>query len=235
MRSEITKLLISNLTTFEDEVTSVAIVGGSSTDPEVTSLKDLKKHLRFTYFGIVNENKDLNWFHFDLNSNLKSQFSDKFDLVISCQVLEHVWNINSYFEMLFSLVSPGGFIFVNCPASNFVHGSPDYFSAGYAPNFLVRNLERVGIMILDSGSLGSRRYYFLTHIVRRWVRLPELRHPFLNYEILGGSFLGELKRFIKEIPSRIYSLFLSPKITNGISYATESYVFGRKSKVEGNL
>jgi SAM-dependent methyltransferase len=228
MRAKVTAALISNFNKNISNISSVAVVGGSSHDPEVSALRAIEPDLIFHFFGIDNEFNDFNWTYLNLNSNNSLSRKNKFDLVISSQVLEHVWNIDSYFKNLVALVKSGGYIFINCPASNFVHGSPEYFSAGYAPEFLKNNLNAAGILVNDSGALGSRRYYFLSHVVRRWVKESELNHPIIRYEILGGSFLGELKRFFVELAPRIYSIFLSPKITSDLNYATESYAFGYK-------
>jgi hypothetical protein len=58
------KHLINSLPKLE----SVAVIGGTSNDPEVQELKILFPALKISYFGIFNEFDDVNFRYFDLNS-----------------------------------------------------------------------------------------------------------------------------------------------------------------------
>jgi SAM-dependent methyltransferase len=170
-----------------------------------------------TFFGI--ENVELNTAFIELDLNLPSKINLKYDLVICAQVLEHVWNLNIAFENLSKLLnSDNGLLWINCPASNMVHGSPEYFSAGYSL----------------AGSFGSRRLYFFTHALQFWPTKFELEHPILTFRPLRSYGRKIVIETIRGFFGRTYSVLLSSKQTSEPQYATESFALA-KSKGESPL
>jgi len=204
----------------------VAVVGGSSNDPEVKVLQSLFPKANITYLGIDNYGRESNWVYLDLNINNMSNRS--YDFVICCQVIEHVWNISSAFLLLHSLVNKNGYIWVNCPTSNIAHGSPEYYSAGYTDTFLKQNLEQLGFKTITCGCLGSERYYNSTHLFRHWLSSKEHQNPIYGYEFSRITNLSRLKEFLYSVPSRFITLAWNSKISNDIKYSTESFYFGKK-------
>lgn len=182
------------LVTSKPAISTVAVVGGTSADPEVAVVNKLLPDATIHFFGIDNSRNDANYSTLDLNSNPRTNMA-KFDLVISSQVLEHVWNLANAFDNLSQLTKQGSYLWVNCPASNMAHGSPAYYSAGYTDGYIAENLKHRNFDVLISKTIGSKRNYFMTHTLRFWPTEAELRRPVLNYHFQPGSFLGVTRKF----------------------------------------
>ena len=207
-------------------LSTVCVVGGTSSDPEVAVLKNYYPLVEFHTFGIENPLQDVNFRALDLNID-QVAMQEKFDLVLCSQVLEHVWNLENSFTCLSGLTKPGGYLWLACPASNMPHGSPNYYSAGYTSDFLALNLQAMNFEILLKKNFGSKRNYFMTHALRQWVGKDEHNHPVRSYKIQPGTFLGNSRKYMREIPGRIVSLFYSKLVSENIDYATESIVLAR--------
>jgi hypothetical protein len=208
---------------------SVAVIGGTSNDPEVQKLKILFPALRISYFGIFNEFDDVNFRYFDLNS--PGVIDETFSLVLCSQVLEHVHNLENCFKNLTNLVDKsGGFLWINCPCSNMSHGSPDFYSSGYSKDLIEQYLMRNSFASIKSGYLGSRRYHFMTHSLRCWATRQEHNHPVLGYKFKPGSALGILNKFRKEILWRFIATLFSKKVRTDLEYATEVFVLASHNK-----
>ena len=149
MRFLVTKEFTAWFSNLAPKPHSIAVVGGTSRDPEVLEIKRISPTATLDFFGIENPHSDTNFTYLDLNDPIQN-LKNKYDLVLCSQVLEHVWNIENTFNVLVSLVSKNGFIWFNCPASNMAHGSPAYYSAGYTAEFVAKNLESRGFAILKT-------------------------------------------------------------------------------------
>lgn len=207
-------------------LSKVCVVGGTSSDPEIVVLKNSFPTIEFHTYGIENPSKDKNFHELDLNRDQVS-IQEGFDLVLCSQVLEHVWNLENSFACLSDLTKPGGYLWLACPASNMPHGSPEYYSAGYTSEFLALNLENRNFEIILRKNLGSKRNYFITHALRQWVGEKEHNHPVKSYKIQPGTFLGNSRKYLREIPGRILALIYSKQVTESVDYATESVVLAR--------
>jgi SAM-dependent methyltransferase len=223
MRKFVTDELIQWLSINRPKIESVAVVGGSPNEPELIEILKLYPRFSVHFFGVEELENLSNFTYFDLNSPQGSV--NTFDLVICCQVLEHVWNIKTALENLKSLMNPvGGLLWLNCPASNMAHGSPEYFSAGYAKGYLIKNGTLLGLNSVHSGQLGSARQYFFTHALQYWPSDFEMKHPVLSFRPLrsyGRNFLGLT---IRNFVGRFFSLLYSRKISFDLRYATESFI-----------
>lgn len=84
---------------------TIAVVGGDSTDPEL----ELLRQSEVTFFGIENNTNDERFRQLNLNSDL-SDFvpTNRFDLVLCSQVLEHLLNLPQSIKVISRLVKPGG-------------------------------------------------------------------------------------------------------------------------------
>ena len=134
-------------------ISRVAIVGGSTLDPEFIEVKRLFPNVEVDIFGIENSQNEIAFHFLDLNRD-QIKDSDIYDLVLCSQVLEHVWNLENAFACLNALTKPAGYLWLACPASNMPHGSPDYYSAGYTCNFLANNLELRNYAIVTGKQIG---------------------------------------------------------------------------------
>ena len=206
----------------------VAVVGGSSMDPEVQLILDKFPKIEIHYYGIDNYHSDLPFYRFELNTDNSSQFFPTYDLVLSCQVLEHVWDHQNFFANLDKLINHDGAIWLNCPASNMSHGSPDYFAAGFTSRYLSLNLEKRKFVTIQNGEIGSKRYYFATHVGKIWYSENEHDNPVFHPNYQHGTFLRKINSYRKSVLMRMLSLFFSPEMTESIRYATESWVYAKK-------
>ncbi|CAN2171217.1 Methyltransferase domain containing protein [Candidatus Nanopelagicaceae bacterium] len=226
MRNLVVEEFQNWVVTSNPDISTVAVVGGTSADPEIAVVKRHFPEATIHFLGIDNSRNDSNYLDLDLNSAPIMNVA-KFDLVINSQVLEHVWNLANAFENLANLTKPDGFLWVNCPASNMAHGSPAYYSAGYTDGYIAENLKYRNFEILISKTIGSKRNYFMTHILRHWPAEAELKHPVLNYNFQPGSFLGVIRKYLRDLPGRLLSVAFSNRVVHSIDYATESVVLAK--------
>lgn len=226
MRYVVVDLFAQWLKDEKPKLSRICVVGGTSADPEIAELKKLYPTIEIHIFGIDNPLQDNHFRSLDLNTGHVTT-QEKFDLVLCSQVLEHVWNLENSFVCLSNLTESGGYLWLACPASNMPHGSPEYYSAGYTSDFLASNLVTRGFEIILKKNIGSKRNYFITHALHQWVGSKEHNHPVLGYVIKPGTFLGNMRKFLREIPGRLLSLFYSKNISEQIDYATESVVLAR--------
>ena len=222
MRWEILRKFQAEISDCYSNISSCVIVGGTSQDPEVLFLQAQSiPPKKISYLGI--EETATNFVYLDLNKCTK--LNETWDLVLCSQVLEHVWSHENFFRNLRGITSVGGFLWISVPMSNIVHGSPDYFSAGLAPEYLVKNLQEKNFKVLSSGSIGSRRYYLATHLFGRWLTESEHDSPILVHNHQPASRIGEFRKLIREVLQGLLLVFTSNKVNDNPRYATESYVF----------
>jgi SAM-dependent methyltransferase len=198
----------------------VGVIGGTLDDYEVSEIRRRSPKAEFTVLGI--EDADI---FMDLNKPSEGEF--QFDLVLVSQVLEHVWNHESFFSNVVSSVRKDGFIWIGCPASNKVHASPDFFSAGFTHHFLRHNFEARNVHTVLSGSFGSKRLYVATHLIPGW--LTPLGHTFpLFFGFEERSFLSRTLLWVRYFPVLIYLSFVNAEDSSSDRWMTESWWFGQK-------
>lgn len=194
---------------------SIGVVGGYDEEPELRFLNSRD----ITFYGIQ-RNANFNLVEFDLNKIQDA--APLHDLVLCSQVLEHVYDAKQALINLASLVKVGGYLWVACPASNYAHGSPEYFSAGYTPQLITKLLEPLGFETLYAEKWGSDRMYFFTHALRYWPTEQEYRNP-LRFAVS--------RYLLIHLFWRLCALFKSRAFTNNLHSATETVVFARKVSV----
>ena len=213
-----------NSTFTRDSQVRVAIVGGSSDEPELLILKEMIKELKVDLFGIDEKSTYL-----DLNQPISEKlisYFGVFDLILCNQVLEHVYDVNQAIDNLAKLSKVDGFIWITCPSSNLKHGSPDYFSAGYQSDLVSELFNKFYVSSIQKGEVGSKRLYLMTHKQRHWPSWKVLKNPFLR-----GSEVKSLLfplRVIKNSLAGIEALTWNNKIEFNSEWSTETYFFGKK-------
>jgi SAM-dependent methyltransferase len=217
MRWEVVERFNHHVSPFLKEIKSIAVVGGGINEPELDVFRN-SKDLVVHFFGIESNIETQNFTYLNLNTNFEND-TQQFDLVICSQVLEHIWDVKQGLENLIKLAKPSGLIWIGCPSSNYAHGSPDYFSAGYQPSLITNLMQHRGLQELVSGTLGSERYYFMTHGIQIWASRDEHKSPLTHG--LSRYFLGQ---FMK----RLSAYFKSPKILENSKFSTETFWLGRK-------
>jgi SAM-dependent methyltransferase len=199
----------------------IGIVGGSENDPEVKIIA-LHSH-DVTYLGIEPV-KEFRFQYFDLN--VQNNFGAKYDLVICSQVLEHIFDVKQGIENLMQITKEGGRIWINCPYSNHSHGSPEFYSSGYAPALIEKLARKHGAQVLFSSQIGSKRQYFFTHTLRFWPNKTQYLYPLLP--TVSRFYLRKFMWFF-------IAAFLSSKVSSDEAHATETMVLLRKPQEKGLL
>lgn len=222
MRDELVSTFVEQVSSFELSSSRVAIVGGSMDEPEWKSLG--LEQSRLTLFNLEATGFEREYL-LDLNNDSPAPM--KFDLVICNQVLEHVWNHNSFFQNLGSLVSVEGFLWISVPASNFEHGSPDYFSAGFTDKYLAKNFEAAGLAVVAQGAIASRRCYIARHTFGYWISADEARRPFRSLPIARGSGLSVATRLKKCLLLLALTIIRENRESR---WAVESWVLARRTQ-----
>lgn len=205
----------------------VALVGGSGGDPE---LKKLPPVAKVTFFGIENPSDETPYTYLDLNK-LSVVSHGQYDLVLCSQVLEHVWNLSTALQELIRLVNPGGLLWIGVPASNFAHGSPDYYYAGSTPQSLSLQLEKYGLDLAGSGVVGSKRAYIWRHVFRYWSTEQELARPVVSsFSNAFNTTIPAWKRFARSLVSlrSVILLAYDAQTVTDIEFGTETSVLAKK-------
>jgi SAM-dependent methyltransferase len=119
----------------KEKIIEVCVVGRYWSEPEIQILRDMGYLVKATTFGIDHSD------HF-LDFNVISAYDSDihFDLILSSLALEHIWNHASAFANISDIAKSKSLLWVSCPTSNRFHGSPDYYSAGFMPEYLEKNL-----------------------------------------------------------------------------------------------
>lgn len=186
---------------------SVAVVGGYEDEPEMQILRAHFENIDLQVLGI-SDSSDV---FLDLNSS-KWFVESRFDLVLCSQVIEHIWNHNTFFLHISKLTPSNALLWLAAPASNFEHGFPSYFSAGFSESYLSNNLTGNGFRVLSSGKIASRRSYLMRHIFLHWISAGQASAPVtffvtnffkLNWRLKVASLLTSL---IPESSKSTYSV-----------------------------
>lgn len=231
MRYEVTRAFQHFLTSQAYFIKTVAILGGSSNDPEVNVIASLYPDAEIYFFDIDNPLGDMNYTYLDFNETTSiPEFESHFDLIVSSQVLEHIWNHANYFLLLAAMTHEGSLVWLNCPKSNLEHGSPHYYAAGFTASYLANNLSKQGFEVLQSDETGNKRYYLAVHFGRYWQTPEENSNPLLKYNFQPGTKLGILRKFLIELPSRLLLTFIPQGKSSESEWATESYVGARRKR-----
>jgi hypothetical protein len=200
----------------------IAVVGGSAAEPELAALTALGMRYFVTTYGLDQANQ-----HIDLNDPPSEEViaDESYDLVLSSQVIEHLWNHASYFSWLSRLACSGAYLWVGAPAANRPHASPDYFAAGFTNSYLARNLEISGFSVIDSGMLGSQRLYNGALAEDEWLSVEEHRRPLLNRQSL--SSLNESLHRMRKLPRLARLAITDGRMSSDERFAVESWVWAR--------
>jgi len=229
MREIVVSVFLNSIEPYLANINSIAVVGGSKKDPEVVELEKTKKFIVKTY-GIDDD------CDFKLDLNLRNDNFLKHDLVLCSQVLEHLYDVKRAITNLVNLLEVNSLLWIACPASNRSHGSPDYYSAGYQPELIIKLAQEYNLDLIKFGKLGSKRLYFMTHALRVWPNQQELSSPIFKYDFnrFEGGKVKNFFRFLRDFPGRLFASFLSSKVNSQVEFATETFVLFQKSSFKRN-
>ncbi len=212
----------------EQVITSILVLGGGDDEPEIQNFYG--KNHSIWFYGIEEPGSNLEYKFLNLDEPFAA--TRKFDLVICNQVLEHLYHLDNAFSTIENLVEDRGLLWITVPANNFRHGSPDFYSAGYSKEFLLRNLVKHNFEALEIAELSSKRTYLYRHILKIWPTEFQLRNPVFSYVGIEGSHFKKLMFNLNIFPIRLLLAFSSNNwIING-DYPVETYGLFRKSLSE---
>ena len=194
-----------------EEMGRVAIVGGSMQDHEVPIVLGKYPDAIFEVFGIEPGETFM-----DLNRT--GVVSRDFDLVICSNVLEHVFHHENFALNLLSLLRKGGVLWLSFPFNDKYHSAPEYYSAGFDPEYAVKLFERHGGTVQISKIIASKRGYLFTHLLKDWPSEFRYNHPFFGQIIWSLGLRSNSRVSIRNLkPTKLaVCLFLSlvPKSYN---------------------
>jgi SAM-dependent methyltransferase len=81
--------------------------------------------------------------------------SEKFDLVLCTEVLEHVPDPVQALKALVELAAPDGYIIITVPLSSLIHQAPYYFASGLSPYFFEYWCEKLELSIIQLDLSGA--------------------------------------------------------------------------------
>lgn len=152
----------------------IGFIGGERTDPELKILSNLGKPSAISIGNTPNS-------EIFLDLDLINTISGDFDLLICCNVIEHVWNHENFFANLNQLSSSNGYLWLVAPYSDFFHLSPNFYSAGFSPKYLSNMLELHGYSVIYSRLISSKRLYRMTHLLQEWPTFKQYYNPITGH------------------------------------------------------
>ena len=207
----------------DGSVVNVGVVGGDRNEPEALALQELGVPTTVWVMGIDPDDSDE---VLDLNEPPKDSDDHRtFDLVLCSQVVEHVWNHETFFRWLKRLTRNDGLLWLAAPTANRPHGSPDFFSAGFTSDYLQRNLQNAGFDVMSHGLWGSRRLYYNNLMGEYWPSVHGYRNPlreFENQPVAARSL--SLLQFSRPL---LMSRLLSGRMGSHERFATESWAWAK--------
>lgn len=186
----------------------IGYIGGEQIDPELTILSNLGKS-KIISIG----NTSTSEIFMDLE--LANTISQDFDLLICCNVIEHIWNQENFFSNLNQLTTENGYLWMVAPYSDFFHLSPNFYSAGFSPEYLRNMLQLNGYSIINLQLIGSKRLYRFTHLLQEWPNFKQYYNPIFDH-------LSKLRRnrfkinvdYLKDFVFKILLIFSDKSINS---------------------
>jgi SAM-dependent methyltransferase len=116
--------------------------------------------------------------------------SNKFDLLVCTEVLEHVPDPVKVLEKLANLLAPGGSLLITAPLLSLIHQAPYYFSSGLSPFWYEYHADRLKLEVTHIEISGDFTDLLIQEIQRFLSQIPLLR-GFSNLTKL----VSQIKRF----------------------------------------
>lgn len=149
----------------------------------------------------------------------------KFDIIICNQVYEHLYDIKQATINLSYLINSNGFIWLTFPASNFHHGSPDYYSSGYDTKIVLELIKDNNLINIFNKTVCNQRTYFFRHLLNIWPDKQQFKYPLSlifhkNYTNLVKNLLNKLII----LPILIFLTLTNSNYTDKKRYQIESVI-----------
>jgi len=216
-----------------NNITKIAIVGGTRDDPEAILIRNKFPNILIKTYGI-----DDNQIFMDLNK--EPQLISDFDLVICVNVIEHVFNHNNFSKNLLSIMKRNGILWLVFPFNDMYHGSPEYFSAGFHPNYVSNLFKNNGGITSKSKIISSKRLYLFTHFLKDWPSEFRFNHPLLGQITWGFGLRGNPRPPLKNLSlSKLIKCFIlqftSNKFNSDPNFGCGAWVKIIKSKTPDTI
>lgn len=201
----------SKLFSNQSQLTDVAVVSGSSDEPEL-------QLINFRSLSLLNYNAKNNTYNLDHDwQDARAETAilpNSYDLVLCNQVLEHIFSPIQGIKNCSLVTKPGGYIFISVPTIDCVHGEPHFYSSGYHPRFLARIAELQGLELIHLGAWGNRKF-LSSAVLGRWLTHDHLRAGFHSLHDLKfpGYMLkdGRLNDLTGKFICASWALFRKPQ------------------------
>jgi SAM-dependent methyltransferase len=207
------------------QIKKILILGGGVTEPELRIFD--RETTEIHYAGIAPDSDTDRFYFLDLDEYTDVDMT--YDLIICNQVLEHLFNLESAFKYFQALVKKDGYVWVTCPANNFPHGSPNYYSAGYSREFLEVNLSKKGFLSVDVGELTSRRIYLFRHLLHVWPTYNQIKFPLIAPFGFDGNMPQKIIYNLKTLFWRVGLGFSSKRLIVNGNFPLETFGFFQKT------
>ncbi len=135
---------------FPGKFANVGIVGGGLEEPELKLIK-YDKALTLNRSEESDYDLSLDW------ECMAKVSAGKFDLIICCQVLEHVYDTRMAIKNLRYLLKDDGYLYLQTPGICNIHDAPDYFWSGFHPTTLELGCQGAGLKVITCGYWGSEK------------------------------------------------------------------------------
>ena len=225
-RKEIVRIfseLISKIETTSFQ--KVLVIGGPPSEPELLELKNLTN--LEVHFAGVEKIEDINWHYLDANS-AQHNIVHKFDFILCSQVLEHLWNPVQAFSIISDLLKKDGYAWIACPANNFPHGSPHFYSSGYSLEFLESAAKHARLNTIKCGLLANQRIHYYRQLLQLWPNSFQFKYPLLAYFPILGSLRQKISWQFRSLPYRFAIGCSSKDFSQKPEYGVEVWMLTKK-------
>ncbi len=122
------------------------------------------------------QNSSWNYPKPDLNCDiLLIPNTEKYDLILCTEVLEHVPNPVAAFEKMVSLLSPGGLLLISVPMMSLMHQAPFWFQSGLSPQWFEYHSNKNSVYVKELTIYGDYADYMEQEILRSFDFLNKIR------------------------------------------------------------
>jgi SAM-dependent methyltransferase len=153
-----------------------------------------------------------------------------YDLILCNQVLEHLYNLDVAFSNFKKLLADEGLLWLTVPASNFRHGSPEYFASGYSHELMTKFALKYELEVIRAGELSIKRAYLMRHLLQIWPSNFQSDFPAFAYFGIAGSLIKKIFFNLYLFPFRFILQVASNEPDSNYKYSVETFGLFRNTK-----
>ena len=177
-------------------------------------MSNVKKILNYGSGNVSYENRFGNVVVDDYDIGLGDKSHEKYNLIILSHVLEHVYELNSFFDNLKLNLTSDGLVYIEIPNSEYYHCMNydvplqeiniehiNFFSKYSLSKLLIMNNFTPVSIIDDSFNIKDRTPYY---VIRGIFKLNSVNIGFDKYVTDGINFLEKVQRKLHDITGNFY-------------------------------